>query len=71
MVAEVGADLYPCLGPTAEWDTAAGQCVVEQAGGKVTHLGGSPLRYNTEESLINPHFLVACDIGYPWQQYVS
>jgi 3'(2'), 5'-bisphosphate nucleotidase len=71
LVAEGGADLYPRLGPTAEWDTAAGQCVVEQAGGSVTHLSGSPLRYNTKESLINPHFLVSGEIGYPWQQYIS
>ena len=71
LVAEGGADLYPRLGPTAEWDTAAGQCIVEQAGGSVTHITGSPLRYNTKESLINPHFLVAGEIGYPWQQYVS
>lgn len=71
LVAEGGADLYPRLGPTAEWDTAAGQCVVEEAGGIVTDIAGSPLRYNTKESLINPHFLVAGEIGYPWQQYVS
>ena len=71
LVAEGGADLYPRMGPTSEWDTAAGQCVVEQAGGIVTDTAGSPLRYNTKESLINPHFLVAGEIGYPWQQYVS
>ena len=71
LVAEGGADLYPRLGPTSEWDTAAGQCVVEQAGGSVTDMSGSPLRYNTKESLINPHFLVAGESGYPWQQYVS
>jgi 3'(2'), 5'-bisphosphate nucleotidase len=36
MVAEGKADLYPRLGPTSEWDTAAAQCVVEEAGGAIT-----------------------------------
>ena len=71
LVAEGGADLYPRLGPTAEWDTAAGQCIVEQAGGLVTDTAGSPLRYNTKESLINPHFFVAGETGYPWRQYLA
>ena len=71
LVAEGGADLYPRLGPTSEWDTAAGQCVVEQAGGAVTDTSGSPLRYNTKESPLNPSFLVAGESGYPWQQYLS
>ena len=71
VVAEGGADLYPRFGPTAEWDTAAGQCVVEQAGGSVTDIGGAPLRYNTKESLLNPDFLVAGESDYPWQQYIS
>jgi 3'(2'), 5'-bisphosphate nucleotidase len=56
-VAEGRADLYPRLGPTMEWDTAAGQAVVEAAGGSVTTLGGVPLRYN-KENLLNPHFIV-------------
>jgi len=71
LVAEGGADLYPRLGPTSEWDTAAGKCVVEQAGGAVTDTSGSPLRYNTKESPLNPSFLVAGESGYPWQQYLS
>ena len=56
-VAEGQADLYPRLGPTMEWDTAAGQALVEAAGGSVTTLAGDPLRYN-KESLLNPHFIV-------------
>ena len=71
LVAEGGADLYPRMGPTSEWDTAAGQCVVEQAGGVVTDTSGLPLRYNTRKSLFNPSFLVSGDAGYPWQQYLS
>jgi 3'(2'), 5'-bisphosphate nucleotidase len=58
MVAEGSADLYPRLGPTMEWDTAAAQCVVEQAGGRVTTLENTPLQYN-KENLLNPFFMVA------------
>jgi 3'(2'), 5'-bisphosphate nucleotidase len=45
LVAEGVADLYPRLGPTCEWDTAAGQAVLEAAGGSVTDLDGAPLLY--------------------------
>lgn len=57
VVAEGRADLYPRLGPTMEWDTAAGHAIVEAAGGAVTQVDGSPLRYNKED-LLNPHFIV-------------
>lgn len=56
-VAEGRADLYPRLGPTMEWDTAAGQAVVEGAGGSVRTPEGAPLAYN-KENLLNPHFFV-------------
>lgn len=67
LVAEGSADLYPRLGPTREWDTAAAQCVVEQAGGLVTDWQGAPLRYNRGESLLNPHFLVFGDRERNWR----
>ncbi len=58
MVAEGTADLYPRLGPTMEWDTAAAQIVVEEAGGEVLEAETlQPVRYN-KENLLNPHFLV-------------
>ena len=57
VVAEGKADLYPRLGPTMEWDTAAGHAIVEAAGGTVLTEDGTPLRYN-KESLLNPHFIV-------------
>ncbi|MEL6710745.1 MAG: 3'(2'),5'-bisphosphate nucleotidase CysQ [Pseudomonadota bacterium] len=60
-VAEGAADVYPRLGPTCEWDTAAAQAVVEAAGGQVTDVTGQPLRYNQKDSLLNPHFLVFAD----------
>ena len=58
VVAEGGADLYPRLGPTSEWDTAAAQAVVEQAGGKVVTLDGKPMKYNAKKEILNPHFFV-------------
>ena len=58
LVAEGAADVYPRFGPTMEWDTAAGQAIVEQSGGAVLHhKTGEPLRYN-KESLLNPWFIV-------------
>ena len=70
LVAEGKADLYPRLGPTSEWDTAAAQAVVEAAGGMVTDTSGSPLLYNTKESLLNPHFLVFGDRSRDWTGYL-
>ncbi len=58
VVAEGGADVYPRLGPTSEWDTAAAQAVVEQAGGQVLELDGKPLSYNQKEDILNPFFIV-------------
>lgn len=58
MVAEGEADLYPRYAPTMEWDTAAAQIVVEEAGGKVLQKGTqNPVVYNKED-LLNPFFLV-------------
>jgi len=65
LVAEGRADLYPRTGRTMEWDTAAGQCVVECAGGKVTDFSGRPLAYN-KEALENPWFLVSGDAAIDW-----
>jgi 3'(2'), 5'-bisphosphate nucleotidase len=70
LVAEGSADVYPRLGPTSEWDTAAAQCVVEQAGGFVTDTAMKPLRYNTKDSLLNPFFLVFGDEGRDWSSYL-
>lgn len=57
-VAEGDADLYIRFGPTSEWDTAAAQCIVEQAGGCIIDLNLQPLSYNRRDSLLNPEFLV-------------
>ncbi len=68
LVAEGKADLYPRLGLTSEWDTAAAQCIVEQAGGHVVTLDGKPLMYNSKDSLLNPHFMVYGDISRKWTE---
>jgi 3'(2'), 5'-bisphosphate nucleotidase len=65
-IAAAEADLYVRLGPTSEWDTAAAQCVLEEAGGAVIDLQGNPLRYNRKESLLNPEFIACGDRGVDW-----
>ena len=70
LVAEGKADIYPRFGPTSEWDTAAAQCIVEEAGGIVVDTDFKQLRYNTKESLLNPPFLVIADPEFDWQQYL-
>lgn len=65
-VADGTAHVYPRVGPTSEWDTAAAHSVVLAAGGKVTVLDvekpldpdAHPLRYNQKESVLNPFFMV-------------
>jgi 3'(2'), 5'-bisphosphate nucleotidase len=66
-VAEGTAHVYPRLGPTSEWDTAAGQAIVEAAGGSVRDLRMKPLRYNKPD-LLNPWF-IASGPGYDWSAY--
>ena len=57
-VAEGRADVYPRLGPTMEWDTAAGQAIAVASGARVVrHDDGKPLTYN-KENLLNPWFIV-------------
>lgn len=57
-IAEGEADVYPRLGPTSEWDTAAAQAVVEAAGGLVCTLQGEPLHYGKAD-ILNPDFVVS------------
>jgi len=70
MVAEGKADLYPRLWPTSEWDTAAAHCIVNEAGGRLVQTDMSPLRYNTKDSLLNPHFLTIGDNDIDWTQFI-
>ena len=58
LIAKGQADLYPRVGPTSEWDTAAGHAVLSAAGGTVTRLDGSPLLYgNPDRAFLNPDFV--------------
>lgn len=67
IVAEGRADLYPRFGPTMEWDTAAGQVVVEEAGGVLMDEQGRPFRYNQRDTLLNGGFIVAGAEPALWQ----
>jgi 3'(2'), 5'-bisphosphate nucleotidase len=68
LVADGSADFYPRLGPTSEWDTAAGQCIVEQAGGVVWRLPElTPLGCNEKDSVLNPSFAVMGDPRHDWK----
>jgi len=69
LVAEGSADIYPRFGPTWEWDTAAAQCIVEQAGGRLTDLNLKTLKYN-KESLLNPSFMAVGNSNIDWQKYL-
>ena len=62
IMAKANAHVYPRLGPTMEWDTAAAQIILEEAGGKViSEETGEQLRYN-KESLLNPYFIAYGDV---------
>ena len=56
-LAEGTADIYPRLGPTSEWDIAAGHIILEEAGGKLKSFDNKDILYNTKENIINPNFL--------------
>jgi 3'(2'), 5'-bisphosphate nucleotidase len=56
LIAEGQADIYPRFGPTNEWDTAAGQGVLEAAGGEIVTTDGKPLAYG-KPGFGNPHFI--------------
>ena len=71
LVAEGVVDIYPRFGPTSEWDTAAAQCIVEEAGGIVADENLNPLKYNMKESLINPDFLVISDPSFDWLSVIQ
>jgi 3'(2'), 5'-bisphosphate nucleotidase len=67
LLARGAADVYLRRGATSEWDTAAAQSVLEEAGGAVLDLAGEPLRYNRGESLLNPEFLAVGDASVDWK----
>lgn len=71
LVAEGAVDCYLRLGPTGEWDTAATQCIVEEAGGRILSTQLEPLSYNERETLENPNFIVLGDADLPWDEILQ
>ena len=64
LLARGDAQLYPRFTPTCEWDTAAGQAVLEAAGGAVVTLDGVPMRYGKGDlKFLNPYFVAAASLG--------
>ncbi len=59
-LAEGQADLYPRLGPTCEWDTAAPQAILQVTGGAIRQWNGVPLEYG-KRNMLNPHFVAVRD----------
>jgi 3'(2'), 5'-bisphosphate nucleotidase len=70
-LAEGTMDVYPRFGPTSEWDTAAGQCVLEAAGGAVLDPKGRPLRYNQRDTILNGDFIALGDPSLPWRGWLA
>jgi 3'(2'), 5'-bisphosphate nucleotidase len=70
-LAEGGMDVYPRFGPTNEWDTAAGQAVLEAAGGCVLDSKGRPMRYNQRDTLLNGDFMALGDPSLPWRDWMG
>ncbi|MEP6633514.1 MAG: 3'(2'),5'-bisphosphate nucleotidase CysQ [Luteimonas sp.] len=71
MLAEGCMDAYPRFGPTSEWDTAAGQCILEAAGGCVIDTEGRPFRYNQRDTVLNGDFMALGDPGLPWREWLT
>ncbi|MSU61625.1 MAG: 3'(2'),5'-bisphosphate nucleotidase [Pedosphaera sp.] len=70
LVAEGSADIYLRDVPTMEWDTAAAQCIVEAAGGRVCTLDGNPLRYG-KPGLKNPAIITIGDSNLEWTKLLD
>ena len=65
ILARGDADVYVRMGPTSEWDTAAGQIILEEAGGHIIDFDTrQPLRYN-KENILNPSFIAFGQAGLP------
>lgn len=71
LIAAGEADVYPRFGATSEWDTAAAQCILEEAGGHVVDLQKQRLMYNTKASLLNPNFIAYADNTVDWLAFLK
>jgi 3'(2'), 5'-bisphosphate nucleotidase len=70
LVAEGSAHLYPRFGPTGEWDTAAADIILHEAGGQLLQHSMQELKYN-KQSLINPSFFACCAGTYDWSALLT
>jgi len=71
-IAEARADFYPRLAPTSEWDTAAAQAVLVAAGGLIVRADDlQPLKYNSQESVLNPFFFALGDANFDWPSILA
>ncbi|MEH6557910.1 MAG: 3'(2'),5'-bisphosphate nucleotidase CysQ [Oceanicoccus sp.] len=70
-LAEGRGDIYPRFSPCCEWDTAAGQAVLEGAGGSLVDLDFNPLRYNQQQSVMSPNFYGLGRTGTNWKEILS
>ena len=68
MIAEGRADCFLRVGPTGEWDTAAAEVIVGEAGGRIVSESFQPLTYNQEANLGNPNFIILGDPEVAWQE---
>lgn len=71
LLAEGGADIYPRMAPTCEWDTAAAHGILTAAGGAIVDLQFQELEYNSKPDLLNPYFIALADPHYPWQKLLD
>lgn len=71
LIAEGKADIYPRFGLTSEWDTAAGDCIIREAGGYIKTLSGERLYYNNKDSLLNPEFYAVGDPEFNWSLLIK
>jgi 3'(2'), 5'-bisphosphate nucleotidase len=71
-MAEGEGDFYPRFSPCSEWDTAAGEALLDAAGGRLLGLAGEPLRYNCRDTLLSRNFIAVADRGHPlWRELLG
>lgn len=68
-LAQGEADIFLRLSPSCEWDNAAGQCILQEAGGAVFTWDRQPLPYNRSGTLEQQRFIAVGDASFPWQKY--
>jgi 3'(2'), 5'-bisphosphate nucleotidase len=71
LIASGGGCFYPRIGPTHEWDTASGQCIIEEAGGIVIDKFMKRLQYNKNSKYLNKEFFVIGDPSFGWERIIN